>query len=379
MHARPTSARAIHGALSLTLLLLAACGEDATEVVLGTGPVSGAGGRPKTGVLRGASGGDVPLKFPKPPLCTVSDETATKLSREVYILLDRSESMKAPLLAPARGTWWSAARDAVTRFVADPSLAGVGVGLHFLPDASNVDGCSAGLGEPLVPVSPMPQAADLVRAAFADQGPSGRLPDGYALSRHLVYLATHPAPAEHGSLVLVTSGPPPRCGTGSIEPSQELRKWRALASISTHVIALNAPSARDEFDALAREGGTPGATFIDGGDVAARLHDALRSVLDVPHGCWYAAPSVPAGALPGTIMSSLIVTVTPRDGRPARVVPPVGLAEDCHGEAAAGWYAVLGAGRYGIALCPRSCADAAASSVTYSYGYECGRTHPPGH
>lgn len=70
----------------------------------------------------------------RPADCVGETQNAKQVDVDMYIMLDRSDSMEAPTGSGA--SKWDAIRSALTAFVGDPASTGLGVGLQYFPLAA---------------------------------------------------------------------------------------------------------------------------------------------------------------------------------------------------------------------------------------------------
>lgn len=118
------------------------------------------------GAMSGAAG-DV-ASMPPDFSCVKQTEEATRVAVEMYIMLDRSESMLG--VTGTGQTKWDAIRAALTMFVADPRSAGLYVGLQYFPlgkpgvPTECVEDSDCGIGGPCMTklCQPPPTAATFV-------------------------------------------------------------------------------------------------------------------------------------------------------------------------------------------------------------------------
>lgn len=101
--------------------------------------VPSAAGAGAGGMSGGAAGGDAPI-MPGDFSCVKQTEEAKRVPVEMYIMLDRSESMLG--VTGTGETKWDAIKKALNMFVTDPRSEGLYVGLQYFP-----------IGKPGVPTS----------------------------------------------------------------------------------------------------------------------------------------------------------------------------------------------------------------------------------
>ncbi len=137
--------------------LLIAC--SSTPHRMGAGGGSGDGGAAQTGSGSGpGSSGtdfgnaktaapgtqpDAGVVVQQPPDCAGQTQMAKQVDVDMYIMLDRSDSMRE--VTGAGPTKWDAIRAALSSFVSDPQSDGLGVGLQYFPlgAAGIPDSCMA--------------------------------------------------------------------------------------------------------------------------------------------------------------------------------------------------------------------------------------------
>ena len=150
---RVWGARVVLAAAALQGWVLPACGGDESGNAREPGGVNAGGGSGSNASGQGAGGtGDfgnapgqstggsgrpnMPSVKPGdlPADCVGETQNAKQVEVDMYIMLDRSDSMRAP--TGTGESKWDAIRKALTAFVSDPASEGLGVGLQYFPLAA---------------------------------------------------------------------------------------------------------------------------------------------------------------------------------------------------------------------------------------------------
>jgi hypothetical protein len=148
---------------------------------------------------------------------------------------------------------------------------------------------------PVVPISPLPDAADLLSAKLDEQEPDFGTPTTPsiqgALNHARAWASAHVG--KRMALVFATDGEPAGCSSSNntIDTAAAAAKaaFEAVPSIPTYVIGIGPQLAN--LNQLAQQGGTGAAYIITpGADVAKQFADALNAVRSRTATCNYVLP-----------------------------------------------------------------------------------------
>jgi hypothetical protein len=272
-------------------------------------------------------------------VCTGTSVSGEALKVDVYILLDRSESMSSR---------WLDTTAAIEQFVTDPRMVNsdVRVGIQFFGLTGGLDqsrDCDAGsYATPAVGIGSLPAAGSEIVAAMAAVTPSGEAPSVPALAGSIEYAAEWQAnnPIRLTVLALVTDGVPTACADRSDA------SWLAVAEagtaldppLSTYVFGLGVGANASRLDALAQSGGTSRATLIDESlpsELGEALAEMVRNLSLVQLPCEYQIP-LPPNPLVAISYDKAMVLHIPMGGGTEQV-PYVGTRAACD-PAYGGWY-----------------------------------------
>lgn len=261
----------------------------------------------------------------------------------MYILLDRSESM----MVDAK---WDKASAALSGFVQDPTLEGLGVGLQLFPKGSTCDADDYAV--PAVPVAPLPGPVEAFQQVLADtalqlKGATPTLPVLRAGITHARALQLED-PSHAVIVALVTDGAPNECES-TTENLVAIAKDGAESSpqVLTFVVGIDL-GYTEPLVKLAAAGGTGAPVLIEGASTAQELVDALRSFQDTLVACRYPLPVV------GEAIEPTDVTVRYRvsDDEEPVAVQQVSSVTDCH---AGAFYLEAPGSPKDAVLCPGLC------------------------
>ncbi len=334
------------------------------------------------GSVLDASGSDAEL-----PGCATDSYAGDVIPLDLYILLDRSDSM---LDADTNGLQrWSAITQAVKNFVDLQGNAGMGLGLGYfpvalskpLPSACSVsDDCFPYIAQctlnsccygnlcnekptssclasdyttPSITIQALPGVAALVKQSIDNTSPSGGTPMGPALEGAIDYAQTWAAahPDHLTAVVLATDGAPSGCnpeGTDIVAARAEEGK-NQNPSVLTFVIGLG--EQLSTLNSIALAGGTKQATLVDSGvNAGQEFLDALNKIRGDLQ-CTYSIPTPKEGEV-----DTEKVNVTFTQAGIREFVPRVDGAANCGLGDTAGWYYDTPTNPSRITLCKHSCA-----------------------
>lgn len=274
--------------------------------------------------------------------CASATETAKPVPLDVFVMLDRSGSMKET--TSAGGTKWDEVKTAFKTFMSDPSSSGLGMGLGyfgktgFLSDGKS--SCNVAEYEKAdVPIAALPGVASSINNSLLLAKPFTDTPTGPALAGAIGYARTfRTANPDHVvSVVLATDGMPTACSPIDIPGISALATAARAEAINTYVIGvLSSEDLTKGGDAnlhqISKAGNGAAAFVIDSSkaDVTKSFLDALAKIRGAKVACEYLLPS---GA--GADYSKVNVVAT--RGGASSTVPYVGSAAGCD-PVKGGWY-----------------------------------------
>jgi hypothetical protein len=325
--------------------------------------------------------------------CASSTTKADQVPLDIYIMLDQSGSMSETVAGG--GTKWQATTNALTAFVHQMSLDGVGVGLGYfgvppnntcgVPFCTKDADCGAGCGPcnivipgvpggcggfnpgggdscsandyavPAVEIATLPGVATPITSSMSTHGPNTGTPTSAALQGAIDHAKTwataHPGHAVVA--VLATDGDPADCDT-------DLNHINAIAAagassapkILTFVIGVG--NSLGALNGIAAAGGTTKAFLVDtGGNVNQQIVDAMNAIRHAALGCAYTIPAPTTGTAD---YSKVNVVYTPGNGGPPQTIPQVMNKAACPATGNA-WYYDDPNHPTQILLCDATCAS----------------------
>jgi hypothetical protein len=292
--------------------------------------------------------------------CAVATYSIEPLPTDRYVMFEQSSSM-GESIPGGSGTWWTAAQNAWTHFLASSTSTGHFVGIQYFPlaEPDSATSCNAPYSTPDVELGQLPDSAAALVASFDNHGPSvaaratGPALEG-AIDHMKAWASLHPGRAP--VVVLVMAGFPTECTAQGTPDLATLAKFAfdTEPKIRTRVIGLNLGSKGRTLDAVAKAGGTVAATLIEAADVGAPLEEALRRVPGSPGGCSLDPPNPMDPVDPDRTRIEL--RYTPDATGIMRGVSQVGDAGECsstvRGE---GWYFDSPTTPTKIEVCPELC------------------------
>jgi len=295
--------------------------------------------------------------------CASDAQQAMTLPLAMYILLDQSGSMTID------ANRWDPVSGALKAFVADPSLAEVGVGLQYFPQGATITSDSkicnaANYATADVPVADLPGNAAALSAsidkhyftkAMGNDAAHWGTPTYPALQGSYTALRAYLTanPARRGVLLLATDGLPSKLCTGdtSAEIVTLIQSQAAMTPpIQTYVIGIGDVGNLNDW---ATAGGTGHAAFIvDGAGTTtqADLAKALAEIRVLSLPCEYPIPAPDAGMI-DPMKVNVQVTLP---NQPAKLFPNVAGAAACQATVPA-WYYDAPAAPTHIEMCPAAC------------------------
>jgi hypothetical protein len=282
--------------------------------------------------------------------CTGMGASGEPVKVDLYILLDRSQSM-GTATRNGQSSRWLDATAAIEQFVADPRVLArdVRVGIQFFGLTGGIDdaqACNASnYATPAVGIGSLPSVGPQIAAAIGAVTPSGEAPSVPALQGGIRYASQWQA--QNSSrltiLALLTDGWPTAC------VDQSDASWLAVAEagmaldppIRTYVFGLGMGADAYRLNALAQSGGTGQATLIEDGNLPGGLAAALAQTVTNPSltsnqlPCEFQIPSPPT-PLEAISYDRTMVVHTPINSGPEEVPYAASLA-GCS-PAYGGWY-----------------------------------------
>jgi hypothetical protein len=336
-------------AIALALALgITACGADET-IARGTPPGGGASDAaadtagPSIGTPDARPGGEGGIDK-----CAGAVTKAKTDPLDLFIMLDQSGSMDMKINLSSDNTKWQEVTQAIAKFVAQPNLENLGVGLQYFALPSKGDGgdsCDpADYASADVPIAPLPGNAKAIGDSLAAHMPTTGTPTGPALQGALTF-ASNWAKANPDRIVvtvLATDGVPAGCSGDDIQHVAAVARngFTATPSIRTFAIGigtsfddvlLDGGHWLDNLDTVAAAGGTTKAFPITN-KVAQLFLDALNTIRGTALGCAFKLPE-PMGRPLDFGQVNFLYT---KGGTTAPVyVPKVANAAACSGD---GWY-----------------------------------------
>lgn len=324
--------------------------------------------------LGGAAGAGAPSDAPSAdsatPACNGVSVEAEAVPVDVFVIMDRSQSMALAVKGSTR-TRWQALHDAVQRFSEAPRAAELHAGIGFFSLSGTGDDAadcnSAAYATPSVPIGLVSEVGPALVAAMDATTPGGLTPTVPALQGAISYARSwakaHPGRAT--VVVLVTDGYPTQCENDPDQISQAARAgYQSPERIRTFVIGVG-DVAKFNLDNYARAGGTKSAYLTDAGDVTTTFVDALNNITNRALDCEYQLPPPPDGMKldPNKVQ----VIYTPSFGG-AEEVPSISSISACASTPNGGWYYDDPDQPTQITVCPCTCARLQAGRVDVRLG-----------
>jgi len=360
------------------------------------------------------SGSDgAPVEVDPNDACVTASVVGEHVPLDLYLMIDKSGSMRCRPDQPSCDIWanvadsrWGAVTAALEQFIAEPSSAGLGVGLGFFPlgeeklsciqqcDLANpscdcyaacgckaqdcacnvpgTKGCSCtnpgpidaerckppNFDFPAAPVSPLPASAASLTQTIDDQLQGGGTPTYAALQGALDYASgwAKKHPARRMAVVFATDGEPAGCGPDNTIANAALAAKTALESapsISTYVIGVGSRLA--SLNAIAEAGGTSAAYLVaTPTDALGAFTQALTAIRGKAQSCDYALPD-----RNDLDFARVNVNVTIGGTATSQRIQQAATAAACAGSN--GWFYDNPSAPSEITLCPKTCADMAAA------------------
>jgi hypothetical protein len=312
--------------------------------------ISSQGGSGGGGLIVDGSGASSPGDgLPDPDAaCALITEQANATPLNLYIMLDRSSSMK--------GDNWDSAKAGLSAFVNDPDSAGIKIALSFFPTAM-VPTCDYTEYKdfPTVAFGALPQNAMPIIQAMGAAAPTGMQSPVYPALNGAILAVKQQVQKnveEAGAVLLVTDGQPqgPTDLCGGVDPQDpkviaDIAKAGTMVGVKTFVIGLNGVN-QSFANQVALAGGTDAAILVGVTNVEAEFQVALAKVRGNALPCSY---DVPSKVGDGEVEIGLVnVLLTPGGGK-TKILPQ---NPACNGE---GWQYDKPVMPERIVFCPSSC------------------------
>lgn len=305
-----------------------------------------------------------------PQACNGVSVEAEAVPVDVFVMMDRSQSMGMPVTGGSM-TRWQALHDAVQSFTEDAGAAEIRAGIGFFSLSGGGDDaqdCDQDLyAEPSVPIGLVSEIGSELVTAMDEVAPGGLTPTVPALRGAISYARSwaQDNPGRATMVVLVTDGFPTQCDNDPIQISQAAKAgYESPEHIRTFVIGVG-DVAKFNLDNYARSGGTRKAYLTDAGDVTSTFVDALNNITNRALACEYQLPPPPDGMKLDT--EKVQVVYTPSSGD-AEEVPSISSLGACAKNANGGWYYDDPEHPSKITVCPCTCTRLQAGRVDVRLG-----------
>lgn len=353
----------------------------------GSGGAGGGAGSASGG--NGADTFDASVSDASLPECASDLYSGDIIPLDLYLLLDRSDSMLDP--DPQGIQRWSAITQAIKNFVDAPGNGGIGLGLGYFPVGltkplptscvgPSADDCFPYVAQcllgsccygnqcgekpissclasdyttPALAIQALPGVAVAVKDSINATNPEGGTPMGPALEGAIDYAQTWAAahPDHLTAVVLATDGAPSGCnpeGTDIVAARAAEGKAQS-PSVLTFVIGLG--EQLSTLNAIAIAGGTKQATLVDSGSNAgAEFLTALNKIRGELQ-CTYAFPTPTSG----TVDPDRLNVGFRKGGKAPVFVPQVPGGANCGLGELAGWFYDNPSNPTRITLCKQAC------------------------
>lgn len=305
-----------------------------------------------TGSGSSSSGGD--------EVCATSAVEATLTPINMFIMFDKSGSMES-------NNKWTDARNALVKFIQDPSAAGLRVALRFFPEndgcddnVCSIDACS----QPKVDIGTLTAdqgGADAQETALVDAIQSAQTLSNYgtpmyaALGGAEKWAAEYVAakPNEKAVVVLVTDGSPNGCNESINAISSLAADAQASSEVLTYAVGLKGSNEGD-MNAIASAGGTSSGFFVDAGANAVNdLVAALQTIQGSQVACEFSMPQTDGNG--NSIDPEKVNVLYSSQGGAEVTIGQVSDAGSCTDQVG-GWYYDDPSAPSTITLCPSTCA-----------------------
>ncbi len=354
------------GVCALVSALLVACSGAKGETGFapengGSGSTGSDGGRGSSSGSTGSSGnlfGDGGGSIAADAACATSAAKAQQQPLDMYVMLDQSGSMNQ------QGKWTNVT-GALKSFFAQPTAAGIGVGLQYFGlDNGGGSSCTASdYATPEIEVSALPGSATTLATSLDGHGPSTDTPTLPALQGAVDHAKSWAsAHAGHVTIVvLATDGQPSSSCDDDLGHINAIATAAAAGNPKVLTFVIGVGNSLTNLNGIAAAGGTKQAFIVDpGGNTTTQFLDALNKIRGAALGCNYKIPVPKSG---GTLdYGTVNVEYTPGGGGAPVTIPKVTDKAACPATGDA-WYYDSNSAPTQILLCDTSCNKATADAT----------------
>ena len=354
----------------------------------GAGVGSSLGGR--SGASVGLGGGGAGYPSGDPADCTPkADENGCVGERyagetiplDIYVMFDQSGSMSS--IEQGGITRMDAVRSAMDAFLRDRASVGLSLGIgYFGYEPIGETTCNpADYAQADVAIGLLPKNAQAIADSLSKRQPTGETPTGSAVRAACGYTKDWKAahPGRDVVMLLVTDGEPQApvtcgdSGTGACCPTVSdavaatTDCLAGMPGVKTFVLGVG--PYLDNLHKIAAAGGTKQAFLVNGGDVAAKVLDALnaiRAAAQVP--CELTIPEPPSGKSLDLNHVNVVATSIRCE---SNTIPYRESASSC--DAVGGWYFDDPKAPKHVVLCKKSCDDVTVPGEQLSFSLGCDR------
>jgi hypothetical protein len=356
----------------------------------GHGGSSGAGTGSSLGGTTGAGSGSGGAGFPDPADCMPkADENGCVGERyagetiplDIYVMFDQSGSMSS--IEQGGITRMDAVRSAMNAFLHDRASVGLSLGIgYFGQEAIGETTCDpADYAQADIAIGQLPKNAQAIADSLSKREPTGETPTGSAIRAACGYTKDWKAahPGRDVVMLLVTDGEPqapvtcgdtgkgPCCPTLSDAVTATSDCLAGMPGLKTFVLGVG--PYLDNLHKIAAAGGTKQAFLVSGGDVAAKVLDALnaiRAAAQVP--CELGIPDPPSGKSLDLTHVNVVRTSIRCE---SATIPYRESGSSC--DAVGGWYFDDPKAPKQVVLCKKSCDDVSVPGEQLSFSLGCDR------
>lgn len=291
---------------------------------------------------------------------------------DIYLMLERSAAMAAPLSARSKLTRWEGLAYALKAFASDPRAEGLSISLQYFGQESEVTDCAPmKYRAPAVPIGELPAVSEAIIESLNNIGaPSAFTPTYPALEGAMMHAAEHAKlhPERQTIVLLVTGSIPFTDGGGDCNDSVTAVAGLAASAanaqpkIRTFVVGLE--DDVENFETVAGQG-QGNAFFLSGEDMTEKFAEALLNIKSRALACDFELPTAGAGtALDPNLL--LLKYARDRDGL-LDIVRRVDRRASC-AITGKGWYIDDSAAPSRLMVCEKTCAWFARGSLTLETG-----------
>lgn len=313
--------------------------------------------------------------------CVGEHYAGETLPLDIYVMFDQSGSMSTPEQGGV--TRMDAVRSAMGAFLRDRASAGLSLGIgYFGQEPIGETTCNpADYAQADVAIGVLPQNAQAIADSLTNRKPTGETPTGSAIRAACGYAKDWKTahPSREVAVLLVTDGEPQApvtcgdAGTGACCPTlpdavaATADCLAGMPSLKTFVLGVG-PSL-DNLHRIAAAGGTKQAFLVNGGNVSAKVLDALnaiRAAAQVP--CEMTIPDPPSGKSLDLTKVNVVATTIRCE---SQTILYRDSAASC--DATGGWYFDDPKAPHKVILCKKSCDDVSVPGEELSFSLGCDR------